>query len=122
MAHRPVFSSLEKNGIERVSIGYQYPLRKGIGKRKGKEESAADENGRGTLDELKAFALEIGLPESDGESMFHHWESNGWKNGNSPSKNWRAGIRKWKSQGWLPSQKNPVNGKPKTTTAAQYGI
>lgn len=77
---------------------------------------------RGTIEELKKFAIEIGLPESDGESMFYHWESNGWKNGSSPSKNWKAGIQKWKSQGWLPSQKKPINGKPKNTSAAQYGI
>jgi hypothetical protein len=78
--------------------------------------------GKGTIDQLRAFAVEIGLPASDGESMFHHWESNGWKNGSSPSKNWRSGILKWKSQGWLPSQKNQVTLKPKTTTAEQYGI
>jgi hypothetical protein len=61
---------------------------------------------RGSLDELKLFAVEIGLPASDGEAMYHHWEANGWRNGQSPSKDWRAGIRKWESQGWLPSQKN----------------
>lgn len=126
MAHRPVFSSLEKNGIERVSIGYQYPLRKGIGKGIGKEKSAREpemeSEARGTLDQLRSFAAEIGLPESDGESMFHHWQSNGWKNGSSPSKNWKSGILKWKSQGWLPSQKNPINGKSKATSAANYGI
>jgi hypothetical protein len=60
---------------------------------------------RGTLEELKNYAASIGLPESDGESMWHHWEANGWKNGSSPSKNWQSGIQKWKSQGWLPSQK-----------------
>lgn len=125
-AHNPIFISLQKHQIERVSIGYEYPLRKGKGKGIGKEKSASDpkseSEARGTLDHLRAFAVEIGLPESDGESMFHHWESNGWKNGSSPSKNWRSGILKWKSQGWLPSQKNPVTGKPKTTSAAQYGI
>jgi hypothetical protein len=64
---------------------------------------------KGSIDELKTFCAEIGMPESDGESMFHHWEANGWKNGSSPSKDWKAGIRKWKSQGWLPSQKK-TNG------------
>ena len=61
---------------------------------------------KGDLVELKSYALEIGLTESDGESMFDHWESNGWKNGSSASKDWKAGMRKWKSQGWMPSQKN----------------
>lgn len=61
---------------------------------------------RGTLEELRAYSLEIGLLKLDGESMFDHWEANGWKNGNHAVKDWKAGIRKWKSQGWLPSQKN----------------
>jgi hypothetical protein len=60
---------------------------------------------RGDVNELKLFAVEIGMPAIDGESMFHHWEANGWKNGTSPVKDWKAGIRKWHSQGWLPSQK-----------------
>lgn len=71
---------------------------------------------RGTLDELAAFALELGMTSSDGESMFYHWEANGWKNGGSPVKDWKAGIRKWASQGWLPSQKAGL-GKPARTAA-----
>lgn len=61
---------------------------------------------RGTIDELQGYAKEIGLPASDGEFMFDHWEENGWMNGRNPVANWKAGIRKWKSQGWLPSIKN----------------
>jgi len=37
--------------------------------------------------------------------MYDHWTANGWKNGQTPSKCWRAGMRKWKSNGWMPSQK-----------------
>lgn len=115
-AHNPVFASLRKHGIERVSNGYQYPLGKGKGKGQRQEDEISEESTtskkRGTMDELKAYALEIGLLESDGESMFHHWESNGWKNGSSPVKNWKAGIQKWKSQSWLPSQKASPGKKP----------
>jgi len=74
--------------------------------RKGKEvEGKEKEKGRGTREALMLYALEIGLPESDGESMFDHWEANGWRNGSSPSKDWKAGMRKWKANGWMPSQK-----------------
>ena len=52
------------------------------------------------------------MPESDGESMFYHWTANGWKNGSSSVRDWQAGIRKWKSQGWLPSQKSSPAQKP----------
>lgn len=69
---------------------------------------------KGTLAELRAFAQELGLPESDGEFMFNHWTANGWKNGNAPSKDWRAGMRKWKSAHWMPSQREQrSNQKPR---------
>jgi hypothetical protein len=61
--------------------------------------------GRGTQAELEAYAVQIGLPASDGASMFNHWEANGWLNGQNAIKDWRAGLRKWRDQGWLPSQK-----------------
>ena len=67
---------------------------------------------RGSMDELKAYAVGLGMPASDGESMFDHWESNGWRNGSSASKDWQAGMRKWKSQGWLPSQKTAAKQQP----------
>ncbi len=60
---------------------------------------------RGTQAELEAYAVQIGLPASDGASMFNHWEANGWVNGQNSIKDWRAGLRKWRDQGWLPSQK-----------------
>ena len=67
----------------------------------GTEPNAA----RGTQAELEAYATQIGLPASDGASMFNHWEANGWLNGQNAIKDWRAGLRKWRDQGWLPSQK-----------------
>jgi hypothetical protein len=60
---------------------------------------------RGTQAELEAYAVQIGLPASDGASMLNHWEANGWVNGQTSVKDWRAGLRKWRDQGWLPSQK-----------------
>ena len=65
---------------------------------------------KGSLDELKDYAVEIGALADDGEFMFHNWESNGWKNGSSPVRCWRAGLRKYKSAGWLPSQKVQTGG------------
>lgn len=61
-----------------------------------------------TLDEAKAFARELGLPESDGESCFHKWEGNGWKNGTNKVRDWKATVRSWKATGYLPSQKQPI--------------
>jgi len=75
-------------------------------------EKDTPEKGRGTIDELMDYAIELGLPEEDGAYMFDHWSANGWKNGTAPSRDWKAGMRKWKQSGWLPSQK--TNGVSQT--------
>jgi hypothetical protein len=62
---------------------------------------------RGTLEELTAYAVKIGLPESDGESMFLRFEENGWMNGRSKVKCWQSSMKRWKHEGWHPSQKAP---------------
>jgi len=77
--------------------------------------------GKGTQAELEAYAVEIGLPASDGTAMFDHWTANGWKNGRTPSKCWKAGMRKWKGQGWMPSQKLIHNGSKPRNQAYQGG-
>jgi hypothetical protein len=78
----------------------------------GTEPNAA----RGTQAELEAYAVQLGLPASDGASMFNHWEANGWMNGQNAIKDWRAGLRKWRDQGWLPSQKVIHRPAPAPTT------
>lgn len=78
--------------------------------RKGKEASnASSMKGKLTLEELKAFAVEIGLPESDGEATFNKWEGNGWKNGGEPVVDCKATMRNWKARGFLPSQSQKDN-------------
>ena len=123
-AHNPVFASLAKNGIQRVSIGYEYPLGKGIGKGIGKEEDAPEEKpagkSRGTRQEFSDYAVEIGLPKSDGEFLHDHLLESGWKRGKESIKDWKATMRKWKAGEWLPSQKVAKNGKPLST--AQMGL
>ena len=119
-AHNPVFASLRKHGIERVSNGYSYPLRKGKGTGQRQEGEIPEDSAppypskkKGTMDELKAYALEIGLAENDGEFLFSHFEETGWKRGKDPVKDWKATMRKWKAGGWLPSQKAPNSQKQK---------
>lgn len=60
-----------------------------------------------TVDEVIAYAVEIGATKLDGEFLWDHWESNGWKNGRNSIKDWKATARNWRRQGYLPSQKNP---------------
>lgn len=82
-------------------------------------EAKADTNtvrnkSRGSIEDLRAYAVSLGLPESDGEAMFNRWESNGWKTGDNPIKDWKAGLRTWKDNHWLPSQKQ--NGSSRQST------
>lgn len=59
----------------------------------------------GTLDEVKAFIKELGLPETDAVWFFHKCEGNGWTNGGKKIKDWRATIRAWRAAQYMPSQK-----------------
>jgi hypothetical protein len=68
---------------------------------------------RGTLGDVVSFAEELGMPASDGESCWHKWEGNGWKNGANQIKDWKATVRSWKAAGYLPSQK--ITTFPKNT-------
>ncbi len=54
--------------------------------------------------EIEEYCASIGLPRSDGEAMFLHWEEQKWP------KNWKLTIKKWKSFGYLPSQKRVKRG------------
>jgi hypothetical protein len=121
-AHNPIFISLRKHGLEGYPKGINTLQEKEKEKEKEKDKSGTKSKARGTLSEMMSFAVEIGLLETDGESMYNHWEANGWKNGSNPVKNWQAGIRKWKSQGWLPSQKTNGHAShpPKPHRAREY--
>ena len=67
---------------------------------------------RGTIEELKAYVVEIGLPESDGEWLFDKWEGTGWKNDGKPIGNWMATARNWKRMGIMLSQKSGIPTAP----------
>jgi len=52
-----------------------------------------------TTEEAQEFCKSIGLPSSDGAAMVLHWTEKRWP------KDWKLTIRKWKSFGYLPSQR-----------------
>src|SRR5690606_36444578 len=72
---------------------------------------------RADLETILLFFQDLHLPKGDAEWFFHKCEGNGWRNGNSPIKDWRSTVRAWKAGGFMPSQKRqqmmPVNGTPK---------
>lgn len=70
------------------------------------EPSPTKSKAKGSLEDLKSFAVEIGLPASDGEATFYKWEGNGWKNAGKAVKDWKSTMRSWKAIQCFPSQKN----------------
>lgn len=78
------------------------PLPSTTKKKVKNKESLPSGKARATQKEMEIFCESIGLPKSDGEAMFLHWEEKGWV------KNWKLTIRKWKSFGYLPSQKRGI--------------
>lgn len=45
--------------------------------------------------EAEAYAIEKGLPLPELDAWFDHYESNGWKVGRNPMKDWKAAINNW---------------------------
>lgn len=94
------------------------------------EPPAKKSKAKGTADELKAYAVELGMPASDGEWCFDKWEGNGWKNDGKPIADWKATMRVWKRSRYLASQKSasPPAGtekpreKTRSLTSDQVGI
>lgn len=114
-AHGPVFSSLSAYGLQdRVSKGIPRGIHtlketdkeKDNGRGGGETKEPTKRKDRGTREEIIEFCVEELLPRSDADAIFHKWEGNGWTNGGKPIKDWKATIRSWKAQKFLPSQKN----------------
>ena len=52
---------------------------------------------RPTLEELRAFCKDHKL-KTDPEAFFAYYESNGWKVGKNPMKDWKAALRTWEKR------------------------
>jgi antitoxin component of RelBE/YafQ-DinJ toxin-antitoxin module len=66
-----------------------------------------------TSEEAEKFCESLGLPCSDGSAMVLHWQEKKWP------RNWQLTIRKWKSFGYLPSQKQSKNGNARPATMTE---
>jgi hypothetical protein len=63
--------------------------------------------------DVLAFCQLSGIPVSDGEYYWDHWQGNGFKNSGKAMADWQATIRSHKKAGYLPSQKQQGRaGKP----------
>ena len=64
-----------------------------------------------TIDDVKAYCQERGN-NVDAEKWFNYYESNGWKVGKNPMKDWKAAVRTW--------ERSDDGGKPKYQRTADY--
>ena len=48
-----------------------------------------------TIEQLKEYCLEQGLDKVDCQKFYDYYESNGWKVGKNPMKDWKATLRNW---------------------------
>ncbi len=55
------------------------------------------------------YAKTIGISESDATAFFDSQESGGWTRAGKALKDWKAALRTWKANAWLPSQKQKPN-------------
>jgi len=49
-----------------------------------------------TVDEIADYANSIGFESLDAEYFWNYYQSNGWKVGRNPMKDWRATVRTWR--------------------------
>lgn len=116
--HKKVIEAAKFHSLTQTFKGYAYPSHRVgatlpsrvVGSAKDKEEEKDKDRknrARATLDELSQFCKESDLFPRDVEYLWNKWESCGWKIAGKAIKDWKAAIRTWKAQGYLPSQKNP---------------
>lgn len=49
-----------------------------------------------TLEEVSLLSAKSGLPPIEAEKFFNHYESNGWRVGRNPMKDWHRALGNWK--------------------------
>ncbi len=62
-------------------------------------EKVADEGGKfvkPSLEEIKLLFSKSGTPMAEAERFFNYYESNGWRVGKNPMKNWHGAAANWK--------------------------
>lgn len=118
--HKKVIEAIAFHSLTATFKGYSYPSARVVSTlhsrvntrqeedRNGKEEEKKGKTRARDFFEVEEFCRESGLFPRDAEYLWNRWESNGWQNGGKAMKDWRATVRAWKAQGYLPSQKTPL--------------
>lgn len=80
-----------------------------------------------SVEEVRLYANQIGLAESEADKFFDHFESNGWRQGGkTPIRSWQAAARNWKRRS-AEFEKNssssaPTGGADTKTITNQSGV
>ena len=72
-----------------------------------------------TLDEVVAFAREIGYPQYKAERFFRNYSAKKWKAGNSRLTNWQERLQEWKSEDEARETSTPSRGRRGNGRVAQ---
>jgi hypothetical protein len=48
------------------------------------------------LESVKLQCAKIGLPDTEADKFFNHYEANGWRVGRNPMRSWPAALNNWK--------------------------
>lgn len=64
-----------------------------------------------TLDDVIAFAREIGYPQYKAEKFFRNYSAKKWKAGNSRLTNWQEKLQEWKSEDEARETSTPSRGR-----------
>lgn len=56
-------------------------------------------------DVIRTEVIRQSLTRADADYLIDHWLGNGFKTGRNKIRDWKAVIRKWKTENWFPSQK-----------------
>lgn len=103
-AHLSVIRSLEKLGLKVLARGIHAP------KDKEKDTDKEKDKDRPTLQDVQAYCHER-ANKVDPEKWMAYYESNGWRVGKNPMKNWKAAVRTWEKSEFNQPPAGQVNGR-----------
>ena len=90
------------NGYQMDTIGIPSIGKDSIGKDSIGNNTAEPKTKRfqkPTVEDIRAYCIEKGINNVDPEHFCDYYESNGWKVGRNPIKDWRATVRNWSKNG-----------------------
>lgn len=65
-----------------------------------------------SVEEVISYGKTKGISTSDAEAFFDSQEAGGWTRAGKPLHDWRASLRAWNANGFLPSQKQKKGERP----------